>query len=184
MFQIDYRIGEKERERLLSERCDPQDFYVEANMLILFNEYSLGSSDLEHFWFGEMAENWLYCLNSAILLLAGSDYACHVIPETGDMAMEYFVDGDSLTMRHIRVELDVFIGIYCDAISDAPEATEIFRTESGISKKQFVRDVLKLTRRFIDEVYSINPHFSRLKPLDFLENVHEEAVKKFAGVLD
>lgn len=177
MFSIDYRIDDLERERLGGMTPDSNgaaEFRVRANFSMSFNGRTVGSGDTGNPLSGEPVIDWLYMLNTAILFLSDTGYACHTVPETDDLWLEYLADGCCVTMRCIRAEGESG-GLRVR--STPPQPLQIRCTESLIPGFQFVNAILDVTRRFINEVYALNPDFVRRRPLSELEEAYRTAME-------
>lgn len=179
MFSINYLITDCEKDRLSRVQPhspDTERIDVGGQIHLLFNSTEVGFIHNEVDFDLEPLTEWFEMLSQVMLQLINSEYVTMWVPESADVWLEFFAVHKHITIRLVLVDKDMSVD---RLVKKTPNIIKKTFWSEHILKMDFYNTVLTATKRYIEELVSINELLMECKDISDLVYAYQEAKEKY-----
>lgn len=174
MFRLEYAILDNEKNRLKQVKklsvFEKELDEVEGQIYVRINENEIGFVDKSIPYDGEYLIRWLYLLNTGIIQLGNTGYFAMLVPDSADVWLEFKLMNKNICISKMQTTRE-----YKGFTTKIPiESIKTFWAED-IDKMELFQEVLKKTKEFIQEIYSINKILLKSKNMKRLIDIYQIA---------
>lgn len=168
MFLLRYKICDED---LATMTLDDFDEYgnIEGQIELSFNNETFGYYDDDTPFFGdELLVTWFKLLNQAKNKIKNGEQYVAVMDIESDMWIEFLNDEKTMKVNLIKTEIKDFD--YLVATNPIGQKKYIW-SNVILEKDQFIKELEYKTKKFIDDIISLNPSLKESKVLKELKNI-------------